>query len=443
LPTKFVLRTARRSAVAAALAAVLTAGPATADIFATYDRSCEGSSLETRNVTTGASEALPAAASDVSDELHPSLSPDRTRLVFLRRRSGTVRVVVVDRATGQSADLFNAFEAAADPPTTPVFSQDGKKVITGRLLEHRDPASPSGALQASFTQTDVTNFPNGPFPHQIVAAGGLDSTSPGRTVQPTTFGASSFAFGIEYDSGGPPGRVTLQQGDGAATLADSATRLGNPTISPSTGVVVYESTPAAASSDTKLVFRPLAGFATAPTTALPGLVNGASGTSATNPAFSRDGRYLAFVRRPPTSSSRLFVWDTQTQLLLKSDGVNICGGPNRTEGGIALDVRQLILSSRVTSNSLTFTLATNSSVGIIVQRIVGKTRVLGHSAPKLRFVGRVPLGSFKRDWKNRVRWDRKVNGRKLAPGSYLVTVRSVTRKGQVRDLGKPVRVRIR
>jgi hypothetical protein len=36
-----------------------------------------------------------------------------------------------------------------------------------------------------------------------------------------------------------------------------------------------------------------------------------------------------------------------------------------------------------------------------------------------------------------------VNGRKLAPGSYLVTVRSVTRKGQVRDLGKPVRVRIR
>ena len=417
--------------------------PASADIFATYDQSCESRSLQTKNVTTGAFEALPAAANDSSaDEFHPSLSPDKKRLVFLRSKSGTIRVIVVDRATGQSADLFNAFEAAADPPTTPAFSQDGTKVITGRRLEHRDPASPAGALQASFTQTDVTSFPNGPFPHQIVPAGGLDSTSPGRTLQPTPFGTSNLAFGIQFDSGGPPDRITLQQGDGAATLADSASRFANPAISSSMGVVVYESAAAAAPNDTKLVFRPLSGFAAATTTTLPGLIN-KSGAMQYLPSFSRDGRYLAFVRRSPTTSAQLFVWDTKTQLLLKSDGLNICGGPSRGEGGVALDVRQLILSSTISTSSLSFAVASSTNVGIIVQRIVGKTRVLGHSAPKLKFVGRVPLGRFRSGARHRVRWDHKVNGRPLRRGSYLVTVRSVTRKGEVRDLGNPMRVRIR
>jgi hypothetical protein len=39
------------------------------------------------------------------------------------------------------------------------------------------------------------------FPQQIVPAGGLDCISPGRTVQPTPFVPTGFAFGIEYDDG--------------------------------------------------------------------------------------------------------------------------------------------------------------------------------------------------------------------------------------------------
>jgi hypothetical protein len=344
---------------------------------------------------------------------------------------------MVDLTTGQSADLFNGFEAAADPPTTPTFSSDGTKVITGRRLEHRDASTPPEALQASYTQTDVRNFPSGPFPKEIVAVGGLDSTSAGRTLQPTAFGAGRVAIGIEHASGGPPGRVTVQAPDGTTTLSEPATRLANPTVSGSAGVVVYER----GSTEVKLVFRPLAGIASASTTELPALVN-APGVQNVLPEFSRNGRYLAFMRRGTAGGfARLFVWDTATQLLLKPDGVAV-QVVSLSEGAIALEVQALLVGTAIRGNLITFTLTSTSLVGIIVQRIVGTTRVLGHTAPKLRFVGRVPLGRFKKGRGHHVRWDRRVNGRELRPGRYLVTVRSVTRKGQVRDLGKPVNVRI-
>jgi hypothetical protein len=428
------------AAALGALGALALTAPAHADIFATYEKQF-GSPLALAkvNVTTGVLGALPAAVQTPGNELHPALSPDAKRLVFLASQNGAVRVVMVDLATGQSADLFNAFEAASDPPTTPTFSSDGTSVITGRRLEHRDASTPPEALQATYTQTDVRNFPGGPFPKAIVAVGGLDSTSAGRTLQPTAIGAGRVAIGIEYTApDGPPGRITVQAADGTTTLSEPTTRLGNPTVSGSAGVVVYER----GSSEAKLVFRPLAGIASAPTSELPALVN-ASGMREVLPEFSRDGRYLAFTRQSTNGGpGRLFVWDTATQLLLKPDGVGV-QIPALTEGAIALEVHPVFGVTGIIGNLVNFTLISTSRVGIIVQRIVGTTRVLGHKAPKLRFVGRVPLGQFKEGRRHQVRWDRRVNGRKLRPGRYLVTVRSVTRKGEVRDLGKPVQVRIR
>jgi Tol biopolymer transport system component len=427
--------------LAAALGCVGVTAPARADIFATYEHSAASPfSLSKVNVTTGAGVSLPDAVRTPGDELHPALSPDRTRLVFLAKQSGAIRVIEVNLSTGVSADLFNAFEAASDPPTTPSFSADGTKVITGRRLEHRDASTPPEALQATYTEIDVQGFPGGPFPKTIVAAGGLDSTSEGRTLQPTAFGVSGLAIGIQHTAtGGPPGRVTVRTADGATTLSETANTLADPTVSPSMGVVVYVRS---SSSQSRLVFRPLSGIASAPTSELPALVN-AAGMNVTLPQFSSDGRYLAFVRRSPTGGfARLFVWDTATQLLLKPDGVDV-QIPSVGEGAIALEVRSVLGPSSLVSGQVQFTLVQASRVGIIVQRIVGTTRVLGHKAPRLRLVGRVPLGQFKKGRNQRVRWNRRVNGRKLAPGRYLVTVRSVTSKGQVRDVGKPVRVRIR
>lgn len=438
-------------AAAAIVLASLAAAPASAEVFATFEtkRGFNPRRLYTFNATTEEFVVLPPgiALSENTNVFHPTRSPNGRYLAFLTISVTQRRVVMVDRTTGQFADLFTFSEAAADPPNSPTFSQDGTKVITGRRLDRRDASSPPGALQASFTHTDVTSFPTGPFPHQIVTAGGLDSSSPGRTVQPTPFAATSFAFGIEYDIFGPLGRVTVQQASGTTTLADPAAALTNPTISQSAGVVVYESAPAATQLDRKLVSRPLAGIATAPTTALPPLVNKPNQVT-THPAFSRDGRYLAFMRfttgTPQLTNPDLFVWDRLTQLLLNPDGVCcVREGPARRESGIVLEVTPVFLTAGLAPGVVTFSLATASQVGIIVQRIVGTTRVLGRRAPKLRMVGRVPLGTFKKDRKHRVRWDRTVGGRRLPPGRYLVTLRSVTRRGQVRDLAKPVRVQIR
>ncbi len=114
------------------------------------------------------------------------------------------------------------------------------------------------------------------------------------------------------------------------------------------------------------------------------------------------------------------------------------------DGAIVLRVTPVFLNTTVTRRDVAFQITADSQVGIIVQRIVGTTRFLGRRAPKLKLVGRVPLGSFKRGRRtHRVRWDHKVNGKRLRRGEYLVTVRSVTSKARVRDLGTPVRVRIR
>ena len=64
------------------------------------------------------------------------------------------------------------------------------------------------------------------------------------------------------------------------------------------------------------------------------------------------------------------------------------------------------------------------------------------TVPTLKLVGRVPLGQH-RAGHVRVKWDRRVGGRRLARGTYLVTVRAVTRRGVVRELGKSFTVRIK
>ena len=425
------------------VASLAVAAPANADIFATFDKLQEGPSTVTEiNATTGAQVALPPGLDDpAASESHISLSPDGRYLVFRRVNAGTVRILMMERATGRTVDLFNGFEAAADPPNTPTFSLDGTKVLTGRRLDRRDPSSPADALQSSFTETDVTNFPTGPFPHRIVLAGGADSTAAGRTLQAAPFGSNLLAFGIEYASGGPPGRITVQGATGATTLSDSTHRLANPTISEPAGVVVFQSEGLSSPRAPKLVFRPLDGIASAATTELPALVN-ASGFEVTNPAFTRDGRYLAYIRRTPTGgSTRLFVWDTQTQLLLNPNGV-ASGIPGFFDGAIALEVRRVFTGTTLTNGSVGFSLASKSTTGLLVQRIVGPHEVLGRRAPKLRKVGRVPLGRFHKGH-HRKRWRFTVRGHKLRPSCYLVTFRALTRKRQVRDLSRPYTVRIR
>jgi hypothetical protein len=82
-------------------------------------------------------------------------------------------------------------------------------------------------------------------------------------------------------------------------------------------------------------------------------------------------------------------------------------------------------------------LSQNNTVGILVQRIVGFTHIHGHRVPVLHRVGKVPLG-LHRHGHLHIRWDLKVNGHKLRPGKYLITMRGFDRAHNLLGTTKPV-----
>jgi hypothetical protein len=436
--------------IAGTLAAAAPA--AHADFFVTFDTMSPNlppphTEIAKFNATTGVVARLPAGVNTGANELHPALSPDGRRMVFQRidPAAGTNRIIVVDLATGQSADVFSGFEVAADPPTTPIFSLDGTKVITGRKLQRIDPSAPAGTRQATVTETSLANFPNGPFPKTIVDLGGPDHDKEGRTMHLAPGPSGRLAYSIDTTDNT---RTMFVRNSAGVTNGLASSR--HPTMSEAAGLLVYEK---AIGLPAKVSFSPLSTFGSIPptSTSLPSIVN-ASGQDVSRPALTADGRYLGFVREVQ-GLFKAFIWDSQTQLLLNPQGVGFSSAAGsdefealaRNEGNVALTFVPVFNRTAISLNSVRFSLRSRSDVGIIVQRIVGKTRVFGKSAPKLRFVGRVPLGrNFKAGRKtHRVKWNFKVNGRKLRPGKYLITPRSVTRKAKVRDLGRPTRIKIR
>ena len=68
--------------------------------------------------------------------------------------------------------------------------------------------------------------------------------------------------------------------------------------------------------------------------------------------------------------------------------------------------------------------------------MVGHHELFGRKVPKLKLVGRVPLGKFKKGH-DKTHWNLRVNGKRLRRGTYQVTPRAVAKSGRIRDLGKP------
>ncbi len=439
----------RGLAVIAALEGLLLAPPlARADIIAVLDVETGNAAhldLMRFNVTTGAALSLPAGVNTTADEVHPSFSPDGKRLVFHRRvgTDGTNRIIVVDLATGQSADLFSFVEASLAPPRTPVFSADGTKVLTGQTLDAASGGSPV------IVETLLANFPSGPFPHTPVAMGGTILAA-FATSHPAVGPGGLLAFGVS--SIGVRERIVVETpGAAAATINDDSQFLTHPTMArQGTGdVVVFQQlSHDATTASHRLALRPIATAGTARTTLLPAIVN-ANDTDVSKPVFSADGRYLAFSRFSSSArdAPRLFVLDTKTQLLLSSVGSLVVqaqpdNGTQRSDGAIDLFISRVFVNTSLIKGTLTFSLVRATAVGIIVQRIVGKTRFFGRRVPKLKLVGRVPLGTFEAGPTHEVVWDKKVDGKRLRRGRYLVTPRSVTPDAEVLDLGEPVQIRI-
>jgi hypothetical protein len=81
----------------------------------------------------------------------------------------------------------------------------------------------------------------------------------------------------------------------------------------------------------------------------------------------------------------------------------------------------VVLSPTVSTTTKTQT------IGIFVVRVTGKRKLLGRTVPRIRQIGRVPLGATRKG-RNRFRWNGKVNGKRLRRGTYLLTYRSLKGK---------------
>jgi len=88
---------------------------------------------------------------------------------------------------------------------------------------------------------------------------------------------------------------------------------------------------------------------------------------------------------------------------------------------------QTLLTPTLTKTVLSPTVSTTTktqTIGIFVVRVTGKRKLLGRSVPRIKQVGRVPLGKTRKG-RNRFRWNGKVEGKRLKRGTYLLTYRAL------------------
>jgi hypothetical protein len=431
-----------RSVMAALAILVGCPTAASADIFAATEVAPPSPRTDVDialvDVSTGVFGQLPAGINTTATEFHPSVTADGTLIAFQRHdfSAGTDRILMASLVTGQVSDLFSGFEVATMHPTSPSITPDGKDVLTG------------GPVDVAAV-TDVSAFPAGPYPH----------TSPLRVselVDPVATGSTNgslIAFRRIEPETEPPATV------GSIAFKEFG---GNPLLEELKSAVISYAHPAIGSpgGTTTVLFDqhnvshtgqilqgdigfcvPDVGHFRCPTALLPPIVN--TGLNETRPAFTPDGRYVGFIRDETTGHERLFIWDSATQTLLNSTGVDLGHLQTPDSGNLSLFVKPVFSFTGVSSlGTASFSLLQPSNVGILVQRVVGHHKLFGRTVPTLMHVGRVPLGAFRSGPRN-VHWNLRVNGKRLPPGTYLVTVRALTSAEMVRDMGTPQTIRIR
>jgi hypothetical protein len=141
---------------------------------------------------------------------------------------------------------------------------------------------------------------------------------------------------------------------------------------------------------------------------------------ATCPGGAPDGTFFLFTRSG--SPQRLF-----------SEAVGPCTVISGCASTVSVQSQQAVVGCD---------LGNDAPVGILVDRILSQRIVHGHLVRRLKRVGRVPFGP-KRHGKLRVHWDLRVNGHRLPPGLYLITLRAFDAHHRVIALARPVVIRIR
>jgi hypothetical protein len=421
-------------------AAFAVAAPAHADIFAVAPVVAPGHSdidVGLIDVSTGQSLSLPAGVNTTAAiENHPSISTDGKHLAFERvdRAAGTDRILVTDLSTGQTNDLIGAFTALTWHPTSPAITPDGIAVATG--TEGNGLFSWTGP--GSFTHEDA--FPGSEL---------VDPT-------PSTLRNNhAFAYrrNLPQPNGVTRGQVLVEQVPGASdplAVNNSAHSAAHPAIDTSNEHLrmVYDIRAVDSAGKLEqgdigycLIFLHNGNPCGSGQGLLPPLVN--SARDETRPAFTPDGRYIGFIRDEANGHERVYVFDTETQTLIDSDGSDLGLVATLDTGNLSLYEKPVLKVTNFPQlGSVVTNLAVAAPIGLFVQRVLGHHRLLGRRVPSLKPVGRIPLGQFQRG-RHKIHWQAVVNGHRLRPGLYQFTVRALTKSGKIRDLGTPRQLRIR
>ena len=168
------------------------------------------------------------------------------------------------------------------------------------------------------------------------------------------------------------------------------------------------------------------------------------------PAWAPGGLQLAFVRTTAGGRRTLPIFDLTPGLqTIVNPAIDIgpdaptpqtrafqssWGGLSIADGS-ALDIPTVTCTSNCLSSLQTTitkvplkpvvsTTTRIQTIGIFVVRVTGKRKLLGRTVPRIKQIGRVPLGRT-RTGRNSFRWNGKVSGKRLERGTYLLTYRAL------------------
>jgi hypothetical protein len=454
---------------------------------------------------TGQNISLPTGVNTAADEIHPALTANGRFLVFTRMQvtpllNGDVippserTIVMFDRTTGVSVPPF--------PPAATGVERKGAGATITPGPEGEDTLAfglrptlpvPDGSTQTlvrvGFLRSGTFNAAN-----PLLGTGSLPAQERSNTssvldlVHATVLlrsGGHTRAYArLRFDPGTgattTPPQTVIDTKSGQTTSSTEGTgaipaATNHPAVRSPDGYVAFDLAPPQKPGDLRTILFPgqtASDLAPAPIT---------SSADERMPAWSSDATKLAFVRAPAIGGTRqLLVYDTTAGLqTIVNTGVAL-GTPAPTGqlrafhdawGGIALatetradavavncapgaclaslsnaNLSQLTLKPKVNKAKAKPVPAPGpgsgpSSIGIVLARVTGTRRLLGRTVPKIKPLGRVPLGLAVRGT-NRFRWNGKVAGRRLTAGQYLLTFRALTQRGRVRSTSKSIRFRV-